>query len=378
MRSMVSSAAGGRPQTLDAAARFALNQANKRSPWNPRGSSLRERPTCASSLATGRRPACLVRHPSLPRRSFLHTDSAFTSQATGNLAAGLYMARVVVDGVPSVARLVRLTDSAGTPSGTAGNAQVDVSWAAPTNSGGNAPVGYTVTSAPASAGCTATAPATTCTVTGLTNGTAYIFNVRAQHANGLGPLSASSSAVTPVANQYTGPSPGGAGHITVLLTGGGPTCTFVGADTSATTPPAGAPAQLTIPYGVFQFRASGCIPGSTLQVSITYANPLPASVQFWKFGPAIPAAASTWFAYAGTTLSPDRRTVTYSITDNGVGDGDAANGVVLDPLGPALAPAIAGAGVTGVPGLSPAGIALASLLIAMAMGWNGRVKQARS
>ncbi|MDP3227902.1 MAG: choice-of-anchor U domain-containing protein [Acidovorax sp.] len=305
-----------------------------------------------------------------------HTDTSFTSGAVGTLPAGLYMARVLVDGVPSAARLVRFTDSAGTPSGTAGNGQVAVSWAPPANDRGNPPVGYTVTSSPASAGCTATAPASSCTVTGLTNGTAYTFTVQAAHPNGPGPLSLASTAVTPVANQYTGPSPGGAGTISVVVTGGGPACTLVGADTSAIAPPAGAPAQLVFPYGVFQFRASGCVPGSTLQVAITYPNPLAANVQFWKYGPAVPAAASTWFAYPGTTLSPDRRTVTYSITDNGIGDSDSANGVVLDPLGAALAPL--GAGVTSVPGLSPAGVALATLLIAMAMGWSGRAKRAKS
>ncbi|MFN3437165.1 MAG: choice-of-anchor U domain-containing protein [Acidovorax sp.] len=102
---------------------------------------------------------------------------------------------------------------------------------------------------------------------------------------------------------------------------------------------------------MFQFRASGCVLGSTLPVAITYPNPLPINVQFWKYGPAVPAAASTWSAHPGATLSPDRRAVTYSITDNGIGDSGSTNGVVLDPLGAALAPP--GAGVTSVPGLSP-------------------------
>ena len=84
-------------------------------------------------------------------------------------------------------------------SGTAGNGSVSVSWTAPTNDGGSAVTGYTVTSSPTSAGCTATAPATTCTVNGLTNGTPYTFQVKATNAIGTGAASTASSPVTPVA-----------------------------------------------------------------------------------------------------------------------------------------------------------------------------------
>ncbi|WP_312305570.1 kelch repeat-containing protein, partial [Pulveribacter sp.] len=118
-----------------------------------------------------------------------HTDASFTSPPLGALPAGLYMARVVVDGVPSAAALVRFTDPAGTPGGTAGNGQVTVSWTSPAYTGGNPPEGYAATASPGGAGCTAVAPATSCTVTGLTNGTPYTFTVRALHPNGEGPVS---------------------------------------------------------------------------------------------------------------------------------------------------------------------------------------------
>ena len=109
------------------------------------------------------------------------------------------MARLIVAGEPSaVAQLVRFTDPAGTPSGTASALQVAVSWTAPADDRGNPPVGYEVTSSPASAGCTAVAPSTQCTVNGLTAGTDYTFTVRAKHANGLGPESAPSLSVTPL------------------------------------------------------------------------------------------------------------------------------------------------------------------------------------
>ncbi len=80
---------------------------------------------------------------------------------------------------------------------TAGDGQVVVSWTAPVANGGSAITSYAVTAAPGGATCTATAPAVTCTVTGLTNGTAYTFTVTATNALGTSPASAASAAVTP-------------------------------------------------------------------------------------------------------------------------------------------------------------------------------------
>ncbi len=134
-----------------------------------------------------------------------HTDAVFTSPPLGTLPAGLYMARVVVDGIPSAAQLVRFTTPVGMPAATPGNAQATVSWPPHPGTGGNPPAGYAVTASPGGAGCMAVAPATSCTVTGLTNGTPYTFTVRAQHPNGEGPVSAASAPVTPTA---VAPGPG--------------------------------------------------------------------------------------------------------------------------------------------------------------------------
>ena len=51
---------------------------------------------------------------------------------------------------------------------------------------------------------TGTPPATTTTVTGLTNGTAYTFTVAATNAIGTGPASAASNSVTPTGPERTG------------------------------------------------------------------------------------------------------------------------------------------------------------------------------
>lgn len=94
-----------------------------------------------------------------------------------------------------------------------GNGQVTISWTVPTNTGTGVISGYTVTYGPTSgttfttAGCTTSL--TSCTVSGLTNGTAYTFSVTTtttlSGANETGPASFSSS-VTPIAGLAVSPS----------------------------------------------------------------------------------------------------------------------------------------------------------------------------
>jgi hypothetical protein len=75
------------------------------------------------------------------------------------------------------------------------NQQATVSFTAPTDNGGSAITGYTVTSTPGN--ITASGVASPITVTGLTNGTAYTFTVHATNVVGDSAESAPSNAVTP-------------------------------------------------------------------------------------------------------------------------------------------------------------------------------------
>ena len=87
----------------------------------------------------------------------------------------------------------------GAPTGvtaTAGNAQAKVSFTAPSN-GGSPITFYTVTSSPG--GITKSGISSPITVTGLTNGTAYTFTVKATNGVGTGPASSASNSVTPIA-----------------------------------------------------------------------------------------------------------------------------------------------------------------------------------
>lgn len=84
---------------------------------------------------------------------------------------------------------------------TAGDGEATVSWSPPTQVGSSPIREYHVTSSPAGGSCTTTAP--TCTVTGLVNGTTYVFTVEARNAQGWGPGSQASNSVTPQAPSVT-------------------------------------------------------------------------------------------------------------------------------------------------------------------------------
>ena len=113
--------------------------------------------------------------------------SATNQSATtfASLATATYVVSNAAPGVPIIG------------SATAGNAQATVSFAAPSSNGGSAITSYTVTSSPGN--LTATGAGSPLTVTGLTNGTAYTFTVRATNSVGSSAASSASNAVTPVA-----------------------------------------------------------------------------------------------------------------------------------------------------------------------------------
>ncbi|CAN7553000.1 DUF4347 domain-containing protein [Acidovorax sp. LjRoot117] len=336
---------------------------------------------------------------------------------------------------------------------TAGDTQVSVAFVAPTNTGGSAITGYTVTANPPDVAPVSGA-SSPIVVTSLTNGQAYTFTVTADNAAGTGAASAASNSVTPKAVQtitFTNPGtqnfgttptltatsdsglsptftsgspgscsitpggaltfltagnctinadqagngsylaatqvtrtfavnaqlvvsgtvPGMAGLATATLSGGGAACTLNSGGTAFITP-GSTPGGYTLPHGGFQFLATGCTSNVTL--TLNYPDPLPAGVQFWKLGPATPGAlTSTWFAWTGATLSPDRRTVVYTVTDNGVGDSDSALGTIRDPFAPALA--APGSGAVGIPVDNPWALALMASIV----GWLGvRYRQRRA
>jgi hypothetical protein len=82
---------------------------------------------------------------------------------------------------------------------TAGDASATVTWSPPASSGSFPITTYQAASSPGGKTCLVTAPATSCTIDGLTNGVPYTFSVRALNGAGWSPDSASSAPVTPKA-----------------------------------------------------------------------------------------------------------------------------------------------------------------------------------
>jgi hypothetical protein len=241
---------------------------------------------------------------------------------------------------------------------------------APGSDGGSAITSYTATSTPDGKTGNCTAPCTTITVTGLSNGTAYTFKVKATNGVGTGAESAASNAVTPAAPPtFAGSSATGTGTITASFTGGGASCDFdtaqyINVEGDVGSPPAGtAPAGVSFPQGLFDFTTTSCTPGSTITMTIVYPSALPPGTQYYKYGPQYGPVAAGWYVLPAVIVG---NTITFSITDGQLGDDDlTANGTIVDQGGPGAG---AGGGVTAtgtpIPTLSDWAMILLVMLLA--------------
>jgi hypothetical protein len=156
------------------------------------GSVLAEYATTAQFPATG-----------VAGTLYCATDAGRLYRWTGSVYAELGS----VGGEDTTLRAMFVPPAPTSVTATAGNAQAAVSWTAPSVSSQTPITDYVVQFKAASATEWTTfsdgsSTATSATVTGLTNGTAYVFRVAAVNSLGQGAYSTASSSVTPSALVY--------------------------------------------------------------------------------------------------------------------------------------------------------------------------------
>jgi Zn-dependent metalloprotease len=125
----------------------------------------------------------------------LTNGTAYTFIVTATNAIGISPASVASNPVRPVPQVPGAPTSV---LATAGDTEAVVTWSAPVSDGGSPVTGYLLTASPGGVTVHTGGP-TEATVTGLTNGTAYTFTVKAENAAGSSLPSPATAAVTPEA-----------------------------------------------------------------------------------------------------------------------------------------------------------------------------------
>jgi hypothetical protein len=143
---------------------------------------------------------------SRPRAGYIGFNRVPAASAMNSVASGVWTLREA-EAMRRAGTWPSASNVPGTPTSlaaTAGNAQATLSWTAPADNGSPAITDYAVQFS-SDSGSTwstfadGTSTTTSATVTGLTNGTAYVFRVAATNSAGTGAYTAASSSVTPSA-----------------------------------------------------------------------------------------------------------------------------------------------------------------------------------
>lgn len=85
--------------------------------------------------------------------------------------------------------------------------------------------------------------------------------------------------------------------------------------------------------GIYAFTISGLSLGATVNITITFPSNIPAGLQYWK------VQGNTWVKLPDELVGDNDgdNILTLALTDGGIGDSDgSANGVIVDPGGPAM------------------------------------------
>ncbi|MFO1302984.1 MAG: choice-of-anchor U domain-containing protein [Burkholderiales bacterium] len=139
---------------------------------------------------------------------------------------------------------------------------------------------------------------------------------------------------------FSGPTATGSGvaTATVVCTGTA-SCAFgraawISAPGTPGAPPVSGVVQgVGFPNGLLDFSIVGAAPGFVATLTLTFAQPLALGTLYYKFGPTPTDPSLHWYALPATVSGSS---VSFSITDGGLGDDDlAANAVIDDVGGPA-------------------------------------------
>ena len=207
------------------------------------------------------------------------------------------------------------------PETTPGDGQVELTWTAPTSTGGSAITGYTVTADPGGAQCTTTG-ATSCAITGLTNNTSYTFTVTATNAEGDGPAS---NPTAPIAPGFVPGSPTG---IAITPSNSAVTVTWTAPANSggteitgytATASPGGAQCTTT---DATSCTITGLTNGTGYTVTVTATNIVGTSEPSQASASATPITVPSSPTSVSATADDGRATVSWTTPSDTGGSGD--------------------------------------------------------
>jgi len=90
----------------------------------------------------------------------------------------------------------------------------------------------------------------------------------------------------------------------------------------------GAAPQDTL-LGLISFRLQVQFDGDTEMITVYLSEPNPEDYQWYKYD-----SVKGWYVFPDAAFSPDRRSLTLTLTDGGAGDADGLiNGIIIDPSG---------------------------------------------
>jgi uncharacterized repeat protein (TIGR02543 family) len=159
------------------------------------------------TTAAGKAISMTITNSVIKKGAKIYSVIGTTSTLLGIAAADGSAVILITDDPQIIIAITKPDAPTGVSATSGGDTSSTVTWTAPSD-GGSAITSYTATS---NAGQTCTSVTTTCSVTGLTNGTAYTFTVTATNSIGTSDPSSASSAATPAAPVVTPPSSGDGG-----------------------------------------------------------------------------------------------------------------------------------------------------------------------